>query len=382
MEYLMGGIIIIGIGTLIYMQSASKKSVDPAELKSLKTDLEKKTEEMGNLRSQIEKERSEKNELAGNGKQLFSRFKDLEAEYKSVQHERDDLRKRVSEYEAVAETRERDLDERLQKLHRAEKSLEQERERVTQEDKNRLEKALEERDRMWGEHELDVQALLVDLCKKPETSFTSYHNTNLPEEFDGSLKPDFMIEFLGQYIIFDAKVTRSQDIGLYIKDQVRKTAKKAKGRSDIYSSIFLVVPTDAIGELKELSYYEGGFTFYVVSPEALPSILASFKKITSYDLAEQFDPQERENIVSLIAKLDYHISERNAFDILMARKGSEVLKNAEQLHPELLEEVDQKKSKMGLPNFKKTEIKKLINDVSAREEATENLTSPKAAINI
>ena len=378
----MGGIIIIGIGTLIYMQFASKKSVDPSELRSLKSDLERKTEELGNLRSQIEKERSEKDELAGNGKQLFSRFKDLEVEYKATQHDRDELRKRVSEYEAAAESRERELDDRLQKLHRAEKSLEQEKERYSQEDKDRQEKALEERDRMWGEHEQNVQALLVELCKKPEMSFTCYHNTNLPEEFDGSLKPDFMIEFLGQYIIFDAKVTRSQDIRTYIKDQVRKTAKKAKGRSDIYSSIFLVVPTDAIGELRELSHYDEGFTFYVVSPESLAPILASLKKITSYELAEQFDPQERENIVSLIAKLDYHISERNTFDILMAGKGAEVLKNAAQLHPELIGEVNQKKSKMGLPNFKKTEIKRLISDVVAREEAVSNLTSPKAAINI
>ena len=344
--------------------------------------LESKSEDLGKLNAELEKERKERNILEGNGKQLFSRFKDLEGEFKAVQHERDDLRKRVSEYEAAAESRERDLDERLQKLHRAEKSLEDERQRVRHEDEERQKKALEERDRMWGEHEQEVQTMLVDLCKKPEISFTWHDNTNLPEEFDGSFKPDFMIDFLGQYIVFDAKVTRSQDIKIYIKDQVRKTAKKAKGRSDIYSSIFLVVPTDAIGELKELSYYEGGFTFYIVSPESLAPILASFKKITSYDLAEQFDPQERENIVSLIAKLDYHISERNAFDILMARKGSEVLKNAAQLHPELTEEVEQKKNKMGLPSIKKTEIKKLISDISAREEAASNLTSPKAAINI
>ncbi len=374
MIYAFGTLIIAALGISIYLQlSSRKKGVDPEELK-------RKIDECGQLKSDVQKERSEKDKLEANGKAMYSRFKDLESDHKAKSYECDELKKRLNEYEANESARRRELEEQFQKLHRAEKSLEEEKLRVRREDEERQKQLIEERDRMWGEHEENVQALLTELCKKPETAFESFSNTNLPAEFDGSLKPDFMIEFLGQYIIFDAKVTRSQDVNVYIKDQVKKTAKKAKGRTDIYRSIFLVVPTDAISELKALTYYEEGFTFFAVSPEALPPILASLKKITNYELAEQFDPEERENIVSLIAKFDYHISERNTFDILMAGKGAEVLKNAEQLHPELLAEVERKKGKMGLPNFKKSEIKKLINDVAERERAAKDLTEPRAAI--
>jgi hypothetical protein len=42
------------------------------------------------------------------------------------------------------------------------------------------------------------------------------------------------------------------------------------------------------------------------------------KKVKDYDLAEKFNPQERENIVNLVAALDFHISKRNAFDIALS----------------------------------------------------------------
>ena len=58
---------------------------------------------------------------------------------------------------------------------------------------------------MWNEHEHVVVSQLTDLCAKPQLKFTTYDNTNLPDDFDGSIKPDFLIDFLGQYIIFDAK---------------------------------------------------------------------------------------------------------------------------------------------------------------------------------
>ena len=373
----MTNILLAGVLALIaYVawKQARRTEVDPQ--------LEHKTRVIGEKEKEIENLRSEKDKLEGNGKQLFSRFKDLEADSKAMQYERDELKKRVTEYDAAAVVRERELDERLHKLHRAEKSLEDERLRIRREDEERQQSALEERDRMWSEHERTVISLLTDLCRQPQHQFTLFENTNLPEEFDGSFKPDALIEFLGQYIIFDAKVTRSQDIQTYIKDQVKKTAKKAKSCGYIYPSIFLVIPTDAIGDLKDLVYYEDGFTFYVVSSEALAPILASLKKITSYELAEQFDPQERENIVDLITKLDYHINERNTFDVLMARRGTEVLKDAEQLYPELTKEVALKKKRVRLPNFKTSDIRQLITSIEARKEAVDDLTAPKASIDL
>jgi len=376
-------IVILGLGTLIFLQLKSRTGgIDPQEVARLRADADHKTEEIGQLKSEIAKERSDKDELAGKGKQLYTSYKDLEADQKAVTHERDALHKRVAEYEAKEENRRKEFEDQVSQLHSAKKSLAEERARVIKEDEERAERELTERDRKWAEHEESVVAQFSSLCKKPQYAFTLYGNTNLPEGFDGSFKPDVLIEFLGQYIIFDAKVSRSENFQNYIATQVKSTAKKAKSRSDIYPSIFLVVPTEAIAELKEVVHYEGGFTFYIISPEAVAPVLASLKRITEYELAEQFDPQEREDIVNLITKYDYHINERNTFDVLMARRGGEVLKDAEKLYPKITKEVGIKKEKMRLPNFKPSEIKRLINSVAAREEAVADLTAPKAAIDM
>jgi hypothetical protein len=379
-DILLAGTLVL-LGLVAWKLFTKKESeIDPREVARTESQLEQKTREVGELREQLSSVQNEKNELIGKGKEQFVRHKDLESDMKALQQERDQLSKRVSEYEVAEESREREMDERLQKLHRAEKSLEDERQRIRREDEERQQRELEERDRMWNEHEQSVISYLSDLCSKPEFSFSSFENTNLPEGFDGSFKPDFLIDFLGQYVIFDAKVSRSDNFQNYISDQVKKTAKKAKGNSDIYQSIFLVVPTDAISLLKSTVSYEQPFTFYVVSPEALAPILASFKKITSYDLAEQFDPQERENIVSLIAKLDTHINARCTFDVLLAKMGAEVLEDAQKLNPDIVKDVELQKDKIRIPTFKPSEVKRLMGNVEERDQEVDELIAPKATI--
>jgi len=366
MEYIFGALILCALGFLIFKQfRTTGGGVD---------------REIGKLQTQLEDVRKEKDELAGKGKELFSRFKDQESEYKVKLRECDDLRDQLRKYKESEERRRLEHDEKLQRLDRAEKSFEEEKMRVRREDEERQKKILEERDRMWNDHEQTVVAYLADLCSKPEYAFQAFDNTNLPGEFDGSFKPDFLIEFLGQYIIFDAKISRSENFQNYISDQVKKTVKKAKEVDMFYSSIFLVVPTDAICMLKSTVYYEQPYTFYVVSPEALAPILSSLKKITAYELADQFDPQERENIVSLIAKFDSHINARNTFDVIFAQMGAEVLSDARKINPEIAREVELRKQKIRIPTFKTSEVKKLIGSADARQDTISDLVSPKASI--
>ncbi|HLC75650.1 MAG TPA: hypothetical protein VJB82_00825 [Candidatus Peribacterales bacterium] len=366
MTYIFSALILAALAFLIWKQSQTTEGGVNREI--------------GRLQSQIEEVKKEKDELAGNGKQLFSRFKDLEAEHKSLQRERDEKSSALHRYEESEERRRREHDDQLQKLHRAEKSFEDEKMRIRHDDEERLQKMLEERDRLWNDHEQNVLASLIDLCKKPETSFAWFDNKNLPDGFDGSVKPDFMIAFLKQYIVFDAKVSRSDNFQNYISTNVKKTAEKYKGNVSIYPTVFFVVPTDAISELKKLSFTENGLTFYVISPESLEPILASLKKITTYEFAEQLDPQEREKIIHLVASLDYHISERNAFDVLMAQRGSAVLYDAKKLYPEISDEVHREKEKMRLPNFRPSDLKRLIANIDERDREIEDLTAPKPEV--
>lgn len=369
---------LIGIcGYIAWRLQSSLQDGDPR----LKAEIAQKDQRIGELDGKLKKLQSEKDELSGNGKQLYDRFKNLEADYKGLMKERDDLSKRLTKFEAEAEQRQKKYEEVVAQQEASRKSWEDERVRIRREDEEREQRALEERDRMWGEHEHQVQDMLREICRKPQYAFPAFDNTSLPVDFDGSLKPDFMLEFLGQYIIFDAKVTRSQDIQTYISNAVKTTAVKVKKNPKIYSTIFLVVPTDAIREIKKLSFVEQGFTFYIVSPEALEPILASLKKITTYELADQFDPEERESIINWIAKLDLHISARNTFDIKLAEIGAELLQDASRQNSEMAKEVDQRKQKMKTPKISDSEMKRLVSSITARQEAINELTAPKAAIN-
>lgn len=374
--YILIGCALLGIAYLAFQQHTNKTDGDPR----LQAELEKKNQDIGELKNQISEMKSEKDELTGKGKQLFAEITNIKADLKAMASERDMLQKQVNRFEEERSRREKEQESAIEKLTTAEKNFEAEKARIIKEDEERRAAALEARDRMWNEHEQNVVALLGDLTKKEHCKFPSYSNTNLPEGFSGSLKPDFMIGFLEQFVIFDAKVSRSQDLNNYIKESVKKTAEKIKGNQKIYSTVFLVVPTDAAATLRQKHFYEEGYTFYVVSPESLEPILASFKRIESYEFAEAMDPQERENIVDLIAAFHFHISTRNAHELGLMLHGLETLSKAEKVSPELVAEAIVKKAKMRNLNVNTAETKDLV--ANPKEVAAQllELVKPKAKI--
>ena len=181
-------------------------------------------------------------------------------------------------------------------------------------------------------------------------------------------------------MIFDAKVSKATNLQTYISEQVKSTAKKVKGKENIYPRIFLVVPTHAVSEMKKTSYYEEGFTFFVVSPEALEPILASLKRIADYEFAEAMDPLERENIVDLIAQFDFHISTRNAADLFLMQHGIETIGKTQSINPDLAKEVAIKKAKMRVLSQKSSDQKQFIANPELISERLLELVSPKSQI--
>lgn len=365
--------IVCALGIVANLLMQMKKSGTPMQTRDWSADLAK-------LEQALESERKEKNELAGKGKELFGRFKDLEAEYKATVKDRDTLQRALTKEESVREAREKEHRDMVQKLENAEKALEKERQRVIRDDEERRKKTEEDRDRLWNDHEQHVVATIIDLCKQPHLQFSVFTNTNLPDDFDGSLKPDALIEFLGQYVVFDAKVSKAQSLQTYIDDQVKKTAEKMKKSDKIYPHIFLVVPTEAIAELKRLVYAKDQYYFYVISREALAPILASLKRISTYELAETLDPQKRENIINMLADMALHISYRNAHDLLLTKMGAETLERVARTDPALAEEVEQRRGEKKLSALSSTEIKRLTNSLNEQNHDITSLVAPKASV--
>lgn len=345
------------------------KKLNETEQNSILTQQDKK---IGEITAQLESEKAKKDEFIGKNKQLFVQLTRLEAE-NAV------LNKKTAKFEAEERKNEQDLENKIKKLDVAQQSLEDEKMRIRREDAERERKEMEERDRMWGEHENKVKTLLTEICQKPEYNFATYDNNNLPDGFDGKLKPDFMIEFLGQYIIFDAKTTKADNLQTYISGQIKSTTLKIKGDKNIYPVVFFVVPTDAISSLKTLSYYEQGYTFFIISPESLSPIIASLRKIKDYEFAEKMDPEERENIVKLIAGFDFHINFRNAADLWLAQHGINTLNEIKNLPESVRNEIEMKKSKISLSSINRSDLAPLMSG-DRQQQQIEGLVNPKAKI--
>lgn len=364
--------IVCAVGIIFSIVLQLKRSSAP-----LQQDL---SGEVTRLQKDLEAERAEKNKLAGGNKQLFAEHERLKAEFQSLGKEKDQLKTTLTKFEAGRETQEKEHRNMIEKLESAQQALRDERQRVIQADEERKKTAEEERDRLWNEHENAVIAHLLELCKQPQFQFTCFSNSNLPEKFDGSLKPDFLIEFLGQYVIFDAKASKAQSLQTYIDDAVKKTAEKVRKNSSIYPHIFLVVPTEAISELKKLIYAKDEYYFYIVSREALAPILASLKRISTYELAETLDPQKRENIINMIAELASHIGLRNAHEILLTKMGADTLERIHMMDTEIAKEIEQKQAEKKPSQLSASDIKRLASSIAEQNIELHHIVAPKAAV--
>jgi hypothetical protein len=373
---------IVTIGLLVYIalqlgkRPAGAAEQDPALLKEI-ADLEK---DVATIKKDLEAEKAEKNKLSGANKQMFAENTRLKAEMDAVAKERDGLQKTLTKLETTQEQREKEHHKLIEKQEAALVALQEERKRVLEDEAAARQEMEEERDRLWNDHENMVIAGLVELCKLPHLQFRAYTNNSLPDDFDGSLKPDFLIDFLGQYVLFDAKVSKAENLQIYIDDQVKKTTDKIKKNSKIYPHVFLVVPTEAIGKLKKLMYAKDQYYFYVVSREALAAILAMLKRISTYELAETLDPQKRENIINMLAELATHISYRNAHELILTKMGADTLDRVSRTDPELAAEVEQKRQEKKFSSLQLSEIKRIAGSLAEQNAEVEGLAAPKAAV--
>lgn len=373
-------LLVIGIAVLLLKKKGDSGDTKVLEENArLKADVSQKDQNIGILTKDLQTEKTEKDQLSGKNKQLFVEITNLKASNANVLTEKDQLVKEISNFKASESNKTKEFDNKIQKLDEVKTALEEERQRIRREDEEKIQKEKEERNRMWAEHEENVKFQLTELCKLPQYGFTYYDNNNLPSGFGGRFKPDFLIEFLNQYVIFDAKKSDS-DLQGYINNNVKTTVEKINNDPKIYTTVFFIVPTETIKLLKTKHYYEQGYEFFIIPTEAMETVLASFKKINTYEIAQQLDPRDRENIVNLIAEFDHHINMRNTLDILASENGISVLKKAETLQKEIKDEILQKKKKIRIQTFTPTEIKTLMIGTGTQNERIMELISPKVAI--
>ncbi|MBN1541044.1 hypothetical protein JW992_02785, partial [candidate division KSB1 bacterium] len=308
-------------------------------------------------------ENEEKNRLAGENRQLVAQAADVRAKHQLVQDQLARVQEKVVRFESEREEQTREYSRMIRDLENSRRALQDEQARVRKQEEERREQEERERDRMWAVHEQETLAAMRQVCQKPNLGFVFYEANNLPESFDASLKPDFLVEFLESYIIFDAKISKSANLATYIKTQVKSSALKYKTSAcseSIYKTAFFVVPTAELKNLKETSFFELGYRFLVISIEAFEPILSAFRRVADYDLVDRFNPQERENIVDLIALLSQHIRHQNAANVLNTLMGVKALQECGILPENMARAVEERLKTMRLPAFKPSDLKRLV----------------------
>jgi len=346
----------------------------------LESELKNTVQKLFKSEEDLKKESEEKHKVQGENKRLYENNLELTKKNELYLERGKELNQKVAKFESTEDKRQKEFENKVTELQESRKALEDERNRIRKEDEDKLQKQNEERDKVWNEHENESVSFMKTVCQKPELSFDFFENTNLPETFDGGLKPDFLVKFLNQYIIFDAKMSKSSDLQTYISNQVKSTTKKikeSKNSEEIYSTIFFIVPDMEFISMKKVSFYEDGYSFFVIPKAGFEPILESYKKVSNYDLAESFDPKERENIVNLIASFDHHISRQNSINILSSLEGLKVSSKKNILKKDLLDDIEVKKNKIRLENFKPTDLKRLIQNPEEQIQEIKALVMPK-----
>ncbi len=220
-----------------------------------------------------------------------------------VKEANNELKTRVAVLEAESRNKTESYERSILVMSEVQNSLEQDRTNLRLAREAELKRKSERMRETWKRHEENVEENIRVICKKYNVEYIS--QSDVP--FKG--KPDNTVVFGDMYTIFDAKspaTTSLENFPRYIKaqaDLIKKYIKEEKVRSNI----FLVVPASTLQTLKEFSYDVGTYKVHVVSVEALEPIILTLRKIEDYELAEDLDPELKDNLIKILGKLSHDI---------------------------------------------------------------------------
>lgn len=323
--------------------------------------------EIDTNRESIDRIKTRLTEVSSRNETLTQRFRDLEvlSARKDAQLEElngrmreqsgtvSELTKKVTSFEAVKEENVRVFSENIARLNQTKESFEAERRRL---DEARLREAADRFEAMkkqWADHETDVKNAIIRIC--------DFNHVNYVEKVPFRGNPDNTIEISGEYIIFDAKSPANDDLTnfpAYIKSQ-SDNLKKYASQDNVKKSIFLVVPTNTIDKIKQLTYRLGDYDVFVITKDALEPVILSLKKIEEYDLADKLSPEDRDSICRIIGKFAHTAKRRIQVDQYFSEEFIDiVLRSQKDLPEDIRKQVIEfeKSEKLNPPTEKRAKI--------------------------
>jgi hypothetical protein len=330
------------------------------EFRNLARDLDKRSREMDELRNRM-------TEISTRNESLSQKIRDVEMHSvrKDTQIEElngrlrehsgtiNELTRKVASFEASKEENFKNYNESIARLNQTKESLEAERRRLDDERVRAVEEHNERMKRLWAEHEADVKNTIIRIC--------DLNHVNYVEKVPFRGNPDNTIEISGEYIIFDAKSPANEDLSnfpAYIKSQA-DNLKKYASQDNVKKSMFLVVPTNTINKLKQLTYRLGDYDVFIITKDSIEPVILSLKKIEEYDLADKLSPEDRDSICRIIGKFAHTAKRRIQIDQFFSNEFMDiVLKSQKELPEDIREQVIEfeKSEKLNPPTEKRAKI--------------------------
>lgn len=330
------------------------------------------------IENQLQEQISKNDQMIGKNQELTAQISRAQNQIEERDRKITDLEKRNTHLESELEKNRNQLSDGIKDLEKTRVSLEDEKKRLKEEEISKRQEYEDNFSRIWKMHEETAINFMHEVCRKRDIALQSYDNKNLPEDFDSSFKPDFVVKVLNQYVIFDPKT--SKNINTYLKEQSESTSKKIKKSTvseKIYNTVYFVVPSIALTELKNTYNYENGYSFITIPLEAFEPIVRIFKRLEDYDLADKYDLQERENIINFISLLNYYINKQNATLILSTLEGIRVLAESENMSIDVQQEIANKIKNMRISPITKSQLQKLMNDTDLQIEEIKRIIQPQ-----
>lgn len=175
----------------------------------------------------------------------------------------------------------------------------------------------------WSNHE--------DLVKQAIKAICSRHIIEYVEKVPFKGDPDNTLKISEEFIVFDAKSPRGDDLRnfpKYLKEQVENVKKYAK-LENVKKWIFLVVPTNTLERIDTYIHHLADYDVFIISIDALEPIILSLKKVEDYDFAEQLSPEDRENICRVLGKFAHLTKRRIQIDSFFIKQFMELAYKAE-----------------------------------------------------
>ncbi len=271
-----------------------------------------------------------------------------------LQDENLKLSNKVHVFQEGESKRQTDYEKKISQLSQVLNLQEQKR---VEEEQNHIESVRQkhiELKKTWQMHEKTTEEKFDLLCQK--YSLSSIRGESFP--YRG--RPDNSVLIGEEYVVFDSKSPEGESLD-HFPQYIRKQAealKKYTKLDKVKNEAFLVVPQNTIAKLKEKYFLFGEYKVYVISEESLEPILVQLKRLNDFEFTENLSPENKEALVTLVAKMSHGIKRKIQVDYYFSREFLTTLDLVERLPKDIFEDVSnvEKVLKVNPPNESRKKI--------------------------